>query len=59
MAEYIKWDRTNAALFSVLFLITTGPTGSLMFKLESKIRNKTNGQKAWRALLVKYEIISP
>ena len=47
-------DQDNAALFSVLFLIT-GPAGSLMFKSESKLGKRANGQEAWRALLVKYK----
>ena len=29
MTELIKWDYTNVALFSFLFLITTGLSGSL------------------------------
>ena len=37
MDELTKWDQANAALFSVLFLITTGPAGSLMSKFESKL----------------------
>ena len=55
MNELTKWDQANAALFSVLFLITTGPAGSLMSKFESKLGKRANGQEAWRALLVKYE----
>ena len=37
MNELTKWDQANAVLFSVLFLITTGPAGSLMSKFESKL----------------------
>ena len=55
MNELTKWDEANAALFSVLFLIITGPAGSLMSKFESKLGKRANGQGAWRALLVKYE----
>ena len=55
MNELTKWDQANAALFSVLFLITTGPAGNLRSKFESKLGKRANGQGAWRALLVKYE----
>ena len=54
MNELTKWDQANAALFSVLFLITTGPAGNLRSKFESKLGKRANGQEAWRALL-KYE----
>ena len=55
MNELTKWDQANAALFSVLFLITLRPAGSLMSKFEPKIGKRANGQEAWRALLVKYK----
>ena len=54
ITERTKWEQDNAALFSMLFLIT-GPAGSLMFKSESNLGKRANGQEAWQALLVKYE----
>ena len=41
MTELTKRDQANAALFSLLFLITTGPAGSLMSNIESKLGKKS------------------
>ena len=54
MTELAKWNQGNAALFSVQFLITSGPEGSLMAKFESKLGKRADGEEAWRALLAKH-----
>ena len=45
MNELTKWGQANATLFSVLFLITTGPAGSLMSEIVSKLDKRANGQE--------------
>ena len=55
MTELTKWDQAKAALFSVLFLTTTGLTRSLTSTFESKLEKRASGQEAWRVLLVKHE----
>ena len=53
--EIRAWEKTNAALYSVLFLTTSGAARCLLRKYETKKGQKADGREAWLALNRKYE----
>ena len=52
--EIQSWDKTNAALYSVLFLTTSGAARCLLRQFERKNDRNANGREAWLALERKY-----
>ena len=54
-SEIKRWDKTNAALYSVLFLTTSGAARCLLRQFKRKKDRDANGREAWLALERKYE----
>ena len=53
--EIKAWDKTNAALYSVLLLVTSGAARCLLRQYAAKKGHKADGREAWLALNRKYE----
>ena len=56
LAEISRWKRACENLFSILYLITSGPAATLVRQYEdsTSVGGLGNGQKAWNALHAKY-----
>eukprot|EP00752_Nemacystus_decipiens_P006651 g5979.t1 len=57
-SEIKVWEKNNAALYSVLYLVTSGAARCLLRKFETKKDQKADGRGAWLALKNKYENMS-
>ena len=53
--EIKEWEKTNAALYSVLYLVTSGAARCLLRQFETKNGRKADGREAWLALSRKYQ----
>ncbi len=57
-SEIKEWEKNNAALYSVLYLVTSGAARCLLRQFENKKDRKADGRGAWLALQNKYENMS-
>ncbi len=57
-SEIKEWEKNNAALYSVLYLVTSGAARCLLRPYESKKDRRADGRGAWLALQRKYENMS-
>ena len=53
--EIKEWEKTNAALYSVLYLVTSGAARCLLRQFETKNGRRADGREAWLALSRKYQ----
>ena len=57
-SEIKEWEKNNAALYSVLYLVTSGAARCLLRQYENKKDRRADGRGAWLALQSKYENMS-
>ena len=57
-SEIKEWEKNNAALYSVLYLVTSGAARCLLRAYETKKDRRADGRGAWLALQSKYENMS-